>query len=119
MYPGENKPMPLTLSDLTAEKKKLPIAISDDPEAITVWYRPHNMTATIEKKAREAAEKGAELEAIVEMILPVVAEWDFRMTADADIVPCTREGFSEVPTSILLLILEAVGADRNPDPKAT
>lgn len=109
--------MAKTLAQLTAKTVELPIVVDDDPEAFTVWYRPHNMTASIEQKALEWQKNGAELEALVETFIPVVAKWDLRMTEDSEIVPLTREAVAEVPSSILMLILEQVGQHRNPDPK--
>lgn len=111
--------MPATLKSLQEKVVPLVIAIDDDPEAITLKYRPHNMTANIEEKVQAAAKEGRELEAVVEMTLPVLAEWDFRMDHGEPTIPVTKDGLSQVPSSILLLVLEAIGKDRTPDPNAT
>lgn len=99
---------------------ELAIPMDDDPAAITVQYRPHNMTANHEVVASKAAGEGRELQALVGMVQPVVASWDLRMEEDGDIVPITTEGLSDVPSSILLMVLDAIAKDRNvEDPKAT
>lgn len=111
--------MAKTLSQLTAQTVELPIAVGDDPAAFIVHYRPHNMTADVEKKANEAIKNSAELEAAVEMALPIIASWDLRMDEDSGVVPVTKEGLSTVPVSILMLVMQQVGEHRNPDPKGT
>jgi hypothetical protein len=111
--------MPATLHSLTSKTVDLAIAIDDDPAAITVTYIPHALTPATEKRVQEAASKGYELESIVEMFLPVVSKWDLAMNPGEDPIPLEREALEEVPSSILMLILEAVAADRKPDPKET
>lgn len=111
--------MPATLNKLTAKTVKLAIAVDDDPEAITVWYRPHNMTAKVEERVQEEAGKNLELAALVEMTQSVLADWDLAMNEGEPTIPITKEGLSEVPASILMLIMEAISKDRKPDPKGT
>lgn len=111
--------MPATLRSLTAKVVDLAIPIDDDPAGITIQYRPHNMTANTEARIHTASGENLELAALVEMTLPVLASWDFRMDEGEDVIPLTKEGLSEVPGTILLLVLEAIAEDRRPDSKGT
>ncbi len=112
--------MPKSVKQFQDVLVELAVAMDDDPAAITVQYRPHNMTANHEVVASKAAAEGRELQALVAMVIPVVGSWDLRMEEDGDIVPITTEGLSDVPSSILLLVLDAIGKDRTvQDPKVT
>lgn len=111
--------MPATLKSLTSVLKELPIPIAEDPAAITVQYRPHAMTQEIEEAMMVHAETGRDLAATIELFIPVVAEWDFRMDEGEPVIEITKEGLRIVPVDILTLILRKCAEDQQPDPKAT
>lgn len=109
--------MPASLSQLTAQTVTTPIALGDDPEAVTVTYRTYAYDRSVERVMREATEKNAPAEAVVNIFLRVIQAWDLRLGPDdPEPLPLTEDGLDAVPTELLTEIVRLVGEHRNPNP---
>lgn len=112
--------MPATLHSLRSKLVELDIKIDDDPHFLTIKYRPHALTAANEKLASDKTQRGQELGGLIELFLPVVAEWNLKEYEDGPVIELTRDELTEkVPADILMDIMNQISEDRKPDPKET
>lgn len=82
--------MPATLHSIRGKTAEVRIYIGDPDIAeaersaddyFTLYYRQHNLTGNIEKMARRAEDDNRQLEALVDMCLPVFESWDLKAGA--------------------------------------
>lgn len=95
---------------------------ADDPDNFfTVRYHRHALTAKHEEAAREAVRDDRALGSLVEMMVPVLVDWDLKADpADDAPIPITKEALVDnVPSSILMMILEQIGEAQSPNTNGT
>ena len=119
--------MPATLSSITSKRATIYVPVDKDNldgEKVRVTYKPRAVTPRIEKAIRQASkeaetdEDAAELKSL-QMFCTVVVEWDLRADDLApEPIPITVDGLQDMPWRFLMDILEAIGNDQKPDPKA-
>lgn len=79
--------MPATLRSISGKVAEIQIYLGDenipvderDPnDFFTLRYRQHNITAKVERTANEMTKEGRDLEALVDLCLPVFVKWDLK-----------------------------------------
>jgi hypothetical protein len=73
-------------------------------EAVTVFYRPSQVTGNL----IEALEGGANLAALFEPLSRLLARWDLLDDDTNEEVPTTVDGLKRVPLDVLIRVAEAV-----------
>lgn len=118
--------MAASIASITAKRATIviPIDPSDpDSDTVSVTYKPKAYTRQMEREMNaltpESENQLAGAAYTIGVFQRMVTKWDLKYSADdADPIPLTDEGLETVPVEILTGILEAIGNDQKPDPKA-
>ena len=100
----------MRVSKLRDETRSVAVKVED--ETLTVEYRPNAYTPKLEQEAAQVSGDQAG-PVLLTMLVPVIAGWDLVDDAGA-MIPIDEANLAELPVSLLVTVLKAVGDDMNP-----
>jgi hypothetical protein len=84
---------------------------------VRVTYRAHAFDEALEEAVAPLAEASRMAAVVREVTIRVIDSWDLKADDDAtEPVPLTPEGLKDIPSDFLELLLEAIKANRRPNP---
>jgi hypothetical protein len=99
----------MRLSDLTSETRELAVPYKEKPDEyiVKLVYRTHVITPGFMREIQELDG----VDRLVYQIKKIIVSWD---VTDDDLkpIPITDEGLAEVPTQLMLWILDQIAQDR-------
>jgi hypothetical protein len=107
--------MPATLSTLTAKTAEARVFI-DGEEAIWFRYRPRSYTAKLEQDIQQAIRDQTPGVSLARAVSQLVVEWDLREVESGPVLGLDFEALLVVPTEILVMVLQAISEEQNPNP---
>ena len=111
--------MPATIRSLTAKEAETYIEMDGDPQAIWIKYNPRKYTARLEREIATSIKDNLNVGSLIPALRELLIEWDLRMDEGEPVIDFHDENVMlGIPGEVLFAVVNRIGEEQNPDPKA-